>query len=134
MTPPENSQKRVLVLVYDHKDRERQVCGGRSLESEVRRGFEGTGIACDIRTASPQHEGWLVRAYMNAHKYDAIVSAGGLSCSLDLARTCMEELYDKQTVHISPRDWKEVKTKRKYGKLVLDKQGEEKITIEKEEP
>ncbi|MBS3125022.1 hypothetical protein J4211_02090 [Candidatus Woesearchaeota archaeon] len=126
-------EKRALVLFYDHKDRERQVRAGATLEAEVRRGFEGTGIACDIHTASPQHEGWLVRAYLNAAKYDVVISAGGLSCSLDLARMCMEELYDSETIHISPRDWKGVKVKREEGKLILKEYADQTITIEKTE-
>lgn len=124
------TQKRVLVLFYDGKDRQRLVRAGATLEAEVRRGFEGTSVACDLRTASPQHEGWLVRAYMNAEKYDAVISAGGLSCSLDLARMCMEELYDCESIHISPRDWKGVKAKKENGLLVLNKHGEKTITIE----
>ena len=126
--------KRVLVLFYDQKDRERKVRSGKTLEEEVERGFAWADLDYDLRTASPQHEGWLVRACMNAKKYDAIVSAGGLSCSLDLARIIIEELYDRETVHISPRDWKEVKARKEGSEIVLSEYGDETITIEENQP
>jgi len=98
------TEKNVLVLFYDQKDRERMV-GSSTLEDAIAHGFEGTEVGYAIRTASPRHEPWLVLEYANEAKYDGIIVVAGMSCSLDIPSMLMEQLYDNERVPIRPRDW-----------------------------
>jgi len=110
--------KNVLALFYDKKDRDREVNGAR-LEDEIKRGFKGTGINYNIRTASPKHEPWLAQAYMNERKYDGIITVAGLSCTLDVPNMLMEELYDNKELNIASRDWPELGNKKAKSKYYL---------------
>jgi phosphoribosylcarboxyaminoimidazole (NCAIR) mutase len=122
------NDKKVLVLFYDAKDRERELNRGsepRTLEEDVKEGF-GPGVSYEIRTASPRHEPWLILEYMNEQKYDGIIVVAGLSCSLDIPNMLMEQLYDNQRVPIKPRDWQNVTFRRKnfHGDEITDEKGQ----------
>ncbi len=123
------NDKKVLVLFYDKKDREREVentVEPRTLEEDIKEAFKETGVKYEIRTASPRHEPWLILEYMNEQKYDGIIVVAGLSCSLDIPNMVMQQLYDNQHIPIKPRDWQNVTFKRKdfHGNEITDEHGQ----------
>lgn len=134
------SDQNVLVLFYDIKDALRTITinnEGRivdeternvgrdvfktTLGAEIVRGFQHGGIKYHVRIASPSHEPWLVKQIFNRHrendgiKYDGIVAVAGLSCTSDMPRMLMDELYNNEYVQADSVDWDEkTKMKSKY--------------------
>lgn len=126
-------EKNVLVLFYDRKDMERPITVNRegtlvdeqverkagrdvfqtTLGSEIERGFRYSGVKATIHTASPSHEPWLVKEIFNRYKendsirYDGIIIVAGLSCTLDMPRMLMDELYNYETVRAESTEWTE---------------------------
>ncbi len=125
------SDKNVLVLFYDRKDKLRpaQIEGKEwALVDAIKLGFAGTAIKYTVRTASPRHEPWLVQYFMNEKKYDAMLIVGGLSCSLDIPNMLMEELYDNREIRMAPRDWKNAVIEENHLEGKITQKHEIKIT------
>jgi len=121
----------VLVLFYDKKDKERIITVNRegtlvdeqaakkagidvfhtTLGSEIERGFSYSGVKPTIRTASPSHEPALVKMIFNRYKendgvrYDGIMVVAGLSCTLDMPKMILDELYNYETVKAESVDF-----------------------------
>ena len=135
-------EKNVLVLFYDEKDKKRRIAlneqgsvvkeeierkAGRgvyetTLGAEFVRGFCDGKVNATFLQASPSHEPWLVKRIFNryvegddAPPYDGIIVVAGLSCTSDMPRMLMDELYNEETVSAKSVDWdKNVTMKSKY--------------------